>query len=161
MSTIIKGVSDIIHIYYLTWVLSVSFIIRKWKVHGEATEKIRKYFSLINNSEPVNLTLNVIGFNILIAILFLWAGFTRSFFIFAVKYIQIPCLLGSLAFYFYKFGISAFHLDFTSIKNWLYNFYLSLGYVFFLMKLLCNYIIIVIVLCYHSLYLFMFVLMNS
>src|SRR5690242_387205 len=101
--TIIQAVINLVHIYYLTWILSVSFIIGKWKVHADATEKLRKYFSLINNSEPVNLTLNVLGFNILIALLFLWAGFTRPFFIFAVKYIQIPCLVGSLAFYYYKF----------------------------------------------------------
>lgn len=130
MTLLVDCVYNFVHLYYLTWILSVSFIIRKWKVHAEATEKIRKYFTLINNSEPVNLTLNVIGFNMLIAFLFWWAGFTRPFFIFAVKYIQIPCLVGSLSFYFYKFGKAAFYLDIQSVRNWIYNFYLSLAYVF-------------------------------
>ena len=95
-----------------------------WRNDFQAEEKVLAAISkrfCDNIPIPTNLMLNILSFELFYLILLMLCGFSDSFLIFNIKFVCLPAIVGSFSYYYYKYGVAAFHCRWPDFFGWVRN----------------------------------------
>ncbi|CAB9525220.1 expressed unknown protein [Seminavis robusta] len=109
--------------YGLTWKLYLYYVMEDWAGRERTIGEMKVHFV---KGIPVasNLVWNVVMFVWMQAILIHWANFSPAFEQFCGLTVLLPCLLGSLSYYCFKYGIHAVAtalVDGSTLMGWIHN----------------------------------------
>mmetsp|Transcript_36161 Transcript_36161/g.66342 ORF Transcript_36161/g.66342 Transcript_36161/m.66342 type:complete len:433 (+) Transcript_36161:169-1467(+) len=109
--------------YLLTWKLFWASWNKDWATQERTIAQLGTHFVRNDSSMVTTLMWNVITFTLLQAGLIYLADFSADFSLFCLFWVHLPCLFGSVAFYYYKYGATECfkRLSFSSLLIWLKN----------------------------------------
>lgn len=118
-------------VYLLTWQVYLASWRNDWKAQHEAIKRLETHFQ---KGIPMvsNLMWNVIMFTIVLGMLLRGAGFSARLQQFCSYTVLLPQLLGSVAYYCYKFGFKEVQasLSITTFLPWIQNWFTMQGLTF-------------------------------
>jgi len=109
--------------YLLTWKLFWASWNKDCTMQQRTIAQLGTHFIRHDSPMETALILNVITFTLLQAGLIYLADFSADFRLFCLFWVHLPCLFGSVAFYYYKYGATRCfkRLTFSSLLIWLKN----------------------------------------
>lgn len=113
------------HCHYLTWKVAISYLIRSWESHAEATQQVQKLFAPVATGPT--LVLNLISYVPLILSLNWMAGFSAEYQCFVWMYSLLPTLVMGLCYYFYKFRRNMWQFKSSNVAEWLNNWAMAMA----------------------------------
>jgi hypothetical protein len=120
--------ATMISAYTLTWKIFLASWQKDWKKQSTEISQLRTLFHSIDI--PANLMWNVIMFNAVTAMLFYLADFSKEFQLFTLVSVELPCIAGSVFYYYYKFGSDVMKLTFANFSLWIQNWITMQGIAF-------------------------------
>jgi hypothetical protein len=106
--------------YALTWKIFLASWQKDWKQQAKEISQLGALFHRVDTTPT--LMWNVIMFNAVTAMLLYLADFSKEFQLFTLLWVELPCLAGSVGYYYYRFGSDVWkQLTFASLSLWLQN----------------------------------------